>query len=77
MASKKRGPGRPKGSKNKKVTAVKPTGKRRGRPKKSVTAVAVPKSSLSAELGLLQKIDKKVGRIDRTVNAGSSFSKKS
>ena len=78
--------GRPKGSKNKKkvsksgaawhkammaAKAAKHGGKKRG--KKTATRAA---SSPGPTLGLLEKIDKKVTRIDRTVNAGYHLAKK-
>ena len=65
MASKKR---RKKASK-KKVT------KKVTRRRKKAT-VRVTKASLGSELGLLHKIDKKVTRIDRTVNAGHHLARK-
>jgi len=82
MASKKKR-GRPKGSKNKthrkvsKTTIVKKTHRKKVHHKRITTsALAVPKASLSNELSLLQKIDKKVTRIDHTVNAGHFLAKK-
>src|SRR5208337_104648 len=89
MASKKKR-GRPKGSKNKthrkvsKTTIVKKTHRKKVHHKRITTSalavpkasLAVPKASLSNELSLLQKIDKKVTRIDHTVNAGHFLAKK-
>ncbi|VVB55250.1 Uncharacterised protein [uncultured archaeon] len=43
--------------------------------RRSATA-RVSKHSLGTELGLLQKIEKKVTRIDRTVNAGFHLKRK-
>ena len=74
--------GRPKGSKNKKkasksgaawhkaMTAAKAAKHAR---KKTATRAA---SSPGPTLGLLEKIDKKVTRIDRTVNAGYHLANK-
>lgn len=42
----------------------------------STTKVAVPVASLSSELGILHRIDKRVSRIDRTVNAGKYLAHK-
>lgn len=67
MASKKR---RKKASK-KRVAKKKVTHRR-----KKASTVRVAKSSLGSELGLLHKIDKKVTRIDRTVNAGHHLARK-
>ncbi len=67
MASKKR---RKKASK-KRVTKKKVTHRR-----KKASVVRVAKSSLGTELGLLHKIEKKVTRIDRTVNAGFHLARK-
>jgi hypothetical protein len=70
MASKKRG--RKKASKRvvkKKVT------QRRHR-KATATVVKVAKSSLGREIELLHKIDRKVSRIDHTVNAGFHLKRK-
>lgn len=77
MASKKRG--RPKGSKNKKTSkkvSVTSTTKRRKKRTKRAIAVAIPKSTLSNEISLLQKINHKVNRIDQTVNAGFHLARK-
>jgi hypothetical protein len=68
MASKKRGR-RKKASKK----VVKKITRRR---KKVSSTVAVAKSSLGRELQLLQRIDKKVNRIDHTVNAGFHLARK-
>jgi hypothetical protein len=80
MAAKKKR-GRPKGSKNKTTTTKRASsgiskGHRKKRSKKSVTAIAVPKASLSNELSLLQSINHKVNRIDQTVNAGFHLARK-
>lgn len=56
--------------------AVKKVAKRRVYRKKVSMPVAVPKSALASELSLLHKIDKKVSRIDRTVNAGRHLVRK-
>jgi hypothetical protein len=78
MASKKRG--RPKGSKNKKtskrVAVTSTTKRRKKRVKRTIGAIAVPKTSLSTELSLLNKINHKVDRIDQTVNAGFHLARK-
>ena len=77
MASKKRG--RPKGSKNKKTSkkvSVTSTTKRRKKRTKRAAVIAVPKASMSEELTLLNKIDRKVNRIDQTVNAGFHLARK-
>jgi len=76
MASKKRG--RPKGSKNKKTSkrvAVTSTTKRRKKRVKRVVVAASPRTA-SLELGLLNKINHKVNRIDQTVNAGFHLARK-
>jgi hypothetical protein len=44
--------------------------------KKRASIVKVAKSSLSSELGLLHNINKKVTRIDHTVNAGMHLAHK-
>lgn len=75
MAAKKKR-GRPKGSKTKRTSVVTTTKRRKKRSKKSVTAIAVPKASLSNELSLLQSINHKVNRIDQTVNAGFHLARK-
>lgn len=76
MASKKRG--RPKGSKNKKTSAKRSTSVTKVRKKrtKRTAVIAVPKASMSEELTLLNKIDRKVNRIDQTVNAGFHLARK-
>jgi hypothetical protein len=82
MAAKKRKVGRPKKKKASKsgaawhkammaAKAAKHGGKKRG--KKAVTRAA---GSPVLALGLLEKIDKKVTRIDRTVNAGHHLARK-
>lgn len=75
MAAKKKR-GRPKGSKTKRTSVVTTTKRRKKRSKKSITAIAVPKTSLSDELSLLHKINHKVDRIDQTVNAGFHLARK-
>ena len=80
MAAKKRKVGRPKKTSKSGAAwhkammaakAAKHGGKKRG--KKTATRTA---SSPGPTLGLLEKIDKKVTRIDRTVNAGYHLAKK-
>ena len=84
MAAKKRKVGRPKKKASKSgaawhnwhkammaAKAAKHGGKKRG--KKAVTRAA---GSPVLALGLLEKIDKKVTRIDRTVNAGHHLARK-
>lgn len=67
MASKKR-----RRKKAHKKVAKKVTRRR----KKATATVRVAKASLGNELSLLHKIDKKVTRIDRTVNAGRHLARK-
>ena len=76
MAMKKRG--RPKSKKTTKSTHVLAIGtkKKRGRPKGSKVVHIAKPSSVAAEIGLLQRIDKKVTRIDQTVNSGFHLAKK-
>jgi hypothetical protein len=66
MASKKR----------RKKASKKRVAKKATRRRKKASTVRVAKSSLGSELGLLHKIDKKVTRIDRTVNAGHHLARK-
>jgi hypothetical protein len=73
MASKKRG--RPKKKASKRV-AVTTTTKQRKKRTKRTAVIAVPKASMSEELTLLNKIDRKVNRIDQTVNAGFHLARK-
>lgn len=47
------------------------------RKKASISTIPIIKSSLGNELALLHKIDKKVTRIDHTVNAGRHLAIKS
>lgn len=68
MASKKRG----RRKVAKKVAKKKVTRRR----KVSKTVVKVAKSSLGRELELLHKIDRKVSRIDHTVNQGFHLKRK-
>ena len=76
MAMKKRG--RPKSKKTTKFTHALATGtkKKRGRPKGSKVVHIAKPHSVAAEIGLLQRIDKKVTRIDRTVNSGFHLARK-
>lgn len=67
MAAKKRG--RRKASKKTSKKVSKKTRRRKA-------TVSVPKASLGNELSILHKIDKKVTRIDRTVNAGRYLARK-
>ena len=52
------------------------TKKNRGRPKGSKVVHIAKSPSVAAEIGLLQRIDKKVTRIDQTVNSGFHLAKK-